>query len=289
MTKTIFDLKDFNANGGCQSTYPPVSKTYERVPHVQSEIPDPLLPPLEFSEKFKGWVLAHDEQYIIEDVTPQMMDWFWANIEKCFQLWAPGDHNWMTWLKAPAQVGFVGSQTIGTSLMIPGGSCGGVKNTRMDMDSYPFTTCLDHCVIEYSEVGDELHDGKCDSLGVDAYYISSWSAHDKGIIWRSSVAVKPDGMHITDLWDESKHPEAVPQNMPEMPEGAPLGGMNQDMSGNPQSAHGIYEIARFSQFLPELYRLWKVVPDPGSNVPNDLRVGKNENGEWIYLNPYKPE
>lgn len=297
--KTLFELKDYNANGGGQAIWPPVSRNYQRTYHTAPAVPDPLLPSLELTEQFRDWIVAHDEQYIIEDVTPAMMDWFWANIEKCFVLWAPGDHNWMSWLKAPAQVGFVGSQTIGTSLMIPGGPMGGVRNTRMDMDQYPFTTCLDHCVIEYSEVGDEVRDGKCDSLGIDAYYVSSWSAHDKGILWRNTTIVKPGGLAITDLWDETKHPEAAEGQplppvsggmpMPPMPGMPPKGDVPaQDLSGNPQSAHGIYEIARFSQFLPDLYRIWKVVDDPGANVPNDLRVAQREDGSWYYVSPLKP-
>ena len=34
-----------------------------------------------------------------------MLDWFWANMEKGYYLWAPGSHKRFSWVKSPASVG----------------------------------------------------------------------------------------------------------------------------------------------------------------------------------------
>lgn len=286
----LFKLGDLNANGG-QAVFPPMQTTYKRVHHVEPSLPDEALPPLELLPKYKGWMIAHDEQYILEDVTPAMLDWFWANIEKCYVLWAPGDHRWMRWEKAPCEVGLVGAVSVGTSQMMPGGEIGGVKCTKMDMDSYPFTTCLNHCVVEKSEIGTQIVDGECQNSGMVAYYTAQWSASDKGCLWRSTVVVEPQNLSITDLWDEDKHTGKAPPapNMSAMPNMPGANGGPMAVHGpDPQAAHGIYEVAMFSQFLPDLYRLWKVVDDPGVNIYWDLNVVKDKSGEWAYKSENGP-
>lgn len=42
-------------------------------------------------------------------VSARMLDWFWANMEKGYYLWAPGSHKRFSWVKAPWQYGFIHS------------------------------------------------------------------------------------------------------------------------------------------------------------------------------------
>lgn len=266
MKPIIFKFDDYSGNGG-QAAFPPtVSANYTRMPHTKPPVPEKLSPPLEFRPKYQGWIISHDEEYIIKGVTPEMLDWFWANIEKCYFLWAPGDHNWMQWVKAPNQVGFVGSAAIGTQRFEPGGPVGGVLSTRMSMDAYPFTTCFEHAIVEHSDICSASEEGM--ELMTKAMYIASWEAIPEGCRWRCNVIIDPK----------------------ELPKLAPIGeaALTGEAPKDPNESHGIYEVARFSQFLPDLYKIWKDVPDLSQNVPNDLRVTRRPNGEWTYVNPYKP-
>ena len=37
----------------------------------------------------------------LDGITPEMLDWFWANMEKCYFLWAPGAHAGFAWDPSP--------------------------------------------------------------------------------------------------------------------------------------------------------------------------------------------
>ena len=98
---------DYIPNGG--QTYLPVQDNIN-VPFLPYEAPakpDPLLPPLELTAEAieKGYVLPSQKQHFLPGVTAEMMDWFWANMEKCYYLWAPGSHKKFTWVKSPVEYG----------------------------------------------------------------------------------------------------------------------------------------------------------------------------------------
>lgn len=40
----------------------------------------------------KKWIIKEQCQHFLPGVTPEMLDWFWANMEKGYYLWAPGSH-----------------------------------------------------------------------------------------------------------------------------------------------------------------------------------------------------
>jgi len=54
----------------------------------------------------RGQALKIDELHV---VTPEMIDWFWANMEKGFVLWHPTEHKGFEWDPSPAKNGFVGA------------------------------------------------------------------------------------------------------------------------------------------------------------------------------------
>ena len=45
----------------------------------------------------------------LHGVTPEMIDWWWDNMEKGYPLWHPEDHISFVWEVAPATVGHVGA------------------------------------------------------------------------------------------------------------------------------------------------------------------------------------
>lgn len=249
-----------------QREYPLRSTVYERLPYKKPSEPETPDEPLELNLKFKDWTITYDEQYELPMVLPVMLDWFWANIEKGYLLWAPGDHKWCQWEVAPSQNGWIGSVCSGGGQFYPGGPVdrdGGGQAMHMDMDWFPFTTCMDHAYVEKSEVPvpgtNEMASFVC---------IMQYKAISTGTHWRSTMLV------------ESKYLEAL---------SALMNGGNKESEGAPLGGHIWYEISRFSEFLPTLYDLWKDVPSTEVNVPNDLRVIKCDDGTWKYKNPYRPE
>ena len=53
-------------------------------------------------------------------------------------------------------------------------------------------------------------------------------------------------------------------------------------------AHNEYEAGRFKDFLPEIYRLWKDIPNPSQNVSFDTRTKQNPDGTWSHICDNKP-
>lgn len=65
--------------------------------------PSRPLPDLELNEaaRAKGWVLNAQHQHVLPGVTAAMLDWWWANMEKGYYLWAPGSHKRFSWVREP--------------------------------------------------------------------------------------------------------------------------------------------------------------------------------------------
>ena len=80
-----------------------------------------------------------------------MMDWWWANMEKGYYLWAPGAHKRFSWVKAPGQVGFLNSAHCISEAMVEGKPVfggDGVIIHRLGLDWFPFTESLSHVIVE---------------------------------------------------------------------------------------------------------------------------------------------
>lgn len=86
-------MADFNyiPNGG--QTYIPFR---ENVHVPQPEFtplgrPQPPLPDFQLTHEAqdKGWVVASPCQHFLPGVEPEMLDWWWANMEKGYYLWLP--------------------------------------------------------------------------------------------------------------------------------------------------------------------------------------------------------
>ena len=117
-------------------------------PRPDPELPAPVIAPA-FAEK--GFVLGAWSQHFLAGVTAEMMDWWWANMEKGYYLWAPGAHKRFSWVKAPSQVGFLQSAHCISEAMVAdkpvfGGD--GVVIRRLDLSWFPFTRSLSHVIVE---------------------------------------------------------------------------------------------------------------------------------------------
>lgn len=248
-------------NGG--QTYLPVQDNINVpfLPFDPPAKPDPLLPQLELTREAvdKGLVLPSQKQHFLPGVTAEMLDWFWANMEKCYYLWAPGSHKKFTWVKSPVRYGMEHSvhmiaESCAPGLAVFGGE--GVEIHRLVLaDFYPLTTCLKHVICEgvYNDLGEMV-----DST------IHMWEdceggcLHITATVANSRASAPPD--FILKMIQEDPDVKIVP---------------------NWATDHEDYEASQWPVFLPKLYELWKNHPDPSQNVRCNLEVVE-ENGKFRY-------
>ncbi len=251
-------------------TYQPIKDNIniDLLPFDPPAKPNPLLEPLALTQEAidKGYILPSQKQHFLPDITSKMLDWFWANMEKGYYLWAPGSHKKFTWIKSPADVGFEDSvhmiaETVGKGIPVFGGE--GVQIHRLHLSEfYPFTTCLKHVLCEgvFNDIGEFV-----DST------IHMWEDVPGGIV------------HITATVSNSKC---------SMPPGFILDMLkeNPDYKPTPNWAtdHEDYEASQWPIFLPALYNLWKDHPDPSQNVFCNLECYLGDDGKYHYVEENNP-
>ncbi len=217
------------------------------------EYPAPVLRP-EYAEK--GYLVATCAQHFLPGVEPEMLDWFWANMEKGYYLWAPGSHKRFNWVKAPVEYGFTKSAHMISEVMVPNGPVfggDGVQINRMDLDEFPLENCMEHVIMEC--VRNDLGEF------VDAT-IHMWEMADGGT---NHVVCSVVNTRV------SAPPSFVFAN--------PAAAATPEQS----AYHSEYEASMWPKFLPQLYRLWENHPDPSQSVPCDLRVRINAEGKYEYI------
>lgn len=253
---------EYTANAG--QTYMPFHKnihvpTLEYAPLPR---PEPALPELELRAEFaaRGWRISSQCQHFLPGVEPQMLDWFWANMEKGYYLWAPGSHKRFNWVRAPWEYGFVNSahmisEAVAEGCAVFGGS--GVQINRLGLEMFPFTRGLEHIICE----------GVFNGLGefVDAT-IHMWQAAEGGTVHQTasvaSTQVSEPPKFVLEMLAEDPGVQLVPPS---------------------ETDHAEYEAAMWPRFLPQLYRLWQGHPDPTQNVACDLRVRYDAQGRPEYI------
>lgn len=247
------------ANAG--QTYMPFQDNINvpTLPYTPLDPPNPPVPELEMKEEFleRGYILTMQCQHFLPGVTPEMLDWWWANMEKGYYLWAPGAHKRFNWVKAPWEYGFEKSAHMISESMVPGTPVfggNGIRINRMGLDMFPFKTHLKHVLVE----------GVFNRLGefVDST-VHMWEAAEGGSI------------HVTADFVNTKITEP-PEFVLENPGAKPK---------DPEESHrhAEYESSQWPIFLPKLYDLWKGHPDPTQNVQCDLRVRDNGDGTISYI------
>ena len=235
--------------------------------------PEPPLPiKLEMLPEFREMGFVEDGQWrqeFLPGVTAEMLDWFWANMEKSYYLWAPGAHKSFRWIKAPWKYGFVNSVH---EIVEPQGPVQmRIEISRLDPAKwYPFGECLDHVICEGILNGKgELNDST----------IHMWQDVPGGCV---HIGTSIQNTRISELPDcirrlVEKLEQAGPQETAPVPEPGP------DGKRNGLQDHSSYESSRWPEFLPVLYKLWQGHPDPTQNVQCDLTVRKNDQGRFAYV------
>jgi len=184
--------------------------------------------------KSNTWQDDHPWTHIdweLEGVTPRMLNWFWSNMEKGDYLWHPNQHNGFEW--------WVGIQELGTPL----GSIHVAPQTwsdgkqirpyiRMEAladvpDEIKDLVKYDHVVIvgAISILGDDV---KRDDP-VLGYRVHQWQKTDDGVAGMSS------GLEARE---------------------------NDADDGLVWAKHAAEEVGNWEVFLPDLWRLYRVITDP---------------------------
>ncbi len=206
------------------------------------------------------WVLKSEAQHFLPGVSADMLDWFWANMEKGYYLWAPGSHKRFSWVKSPAEYGFLQSvhmisESVGEGFAVFGGN--GIEIHRLDLSYFPFTECLEHVIVE--GVFNDLQEF------VDMT-VHMWDECEGGC------------RHVTAAVESttvSEPPHFVKEMLAE--------GTGQKIVPPSATDHAEYEASRWPEFLPQLYALWKDHPDPSQNVHCNLTVKKTARETWTYV------
>lgn len=260
-------MTEYEANGG--QTYMPAQDNtdVDILPYEHLKKPQPQYPPLELNPmaKDKKWVLQSQTQHFLPGVSAKMLDWFWANMEKGYYLWAPGSHKRFSWVKAPWQYGFVNSvhkisESVGKGFEVFGGE--GVEIYRLGLDCFPFTYALSHVIVE------GVFNDKDEFVDMTVHM---WEDCDGGC------------NHITAAVASttiSEPPHFVKEILSHNP--------NAKLVAPSTTDHAEYEASRWPKFLPQLYKLWEGHPDPSQNVMCDLTVEKTEENKWRYLSENPP-
>ena len=245
-------MKKVMFNSGQRRTYAddeaPIK--FQRVPFTKMEVLTDI-PPLEVHPKFadRNLVVISDLTEFIPDVTARMVDWWWGNMDKGYNAWAPGEHYGFDWVVPPCEVGYEGS--VEASYEFDPNDP--IILTRISIkDNYPFTECFEHCWLTRTNMG-PLEMNLC-HMHQDV---------EGGIQWRTvNFATADVAAKVAELAAAGKMP--------------------------PLAEHMEYESGRVNVVIPPLYALWKDHPDPWENVHFDLTTEKQPDGTWAHKYPNKP-
>lgn len=261
-------MSDYTANAG--QTYLPVRDNInvDFMPFEKPAKPEPLLPPLVLRQDYveKGYVLSSQKQHYLPGVTAEMMDWFWANMEKGYYLWAPGSHKRFSWVKTPAMYGIEHSVHMIAEVCKKGNPVfggDGIEICRLPIAEFcPFTDILGHVICEgvFNEKNEMV-----DSTVHMWEDVPGGINHITATVTNSRCSEPP--AFIKELLAE--HPDAV-------------------IIPNYATDHEDYEASQWPVFLPGLYALWKDHPDPSQNVRCCLAVCRTSDGGYRYAEENGP-
>jgi hypothetical protein len=217
------------------------------------------MPEEKFPEK---WIVV---DHVIPGVTTEMIDWWWVNMEKGYELWCPDEHKGFKWEIKPPLGGHIGAVQIATESI----DYGPVRDLRIEwvdpnlgtQEHKDFWT-YEHLLTAGSTAG---------RPGMPPWVMLShqYEAIPGGCKMRSC-------MHIPSGMPPGVGPDAPPQGpLPAHPSG-------KKPSGGGWRVHNIAEVSTFKAFLSALWGIWQAVPDPTINRRCSLKI-KKEGSRIIYI------
>ncbi|MCA8869229.1 MAG: hypothetical protein KDA67_11310 [Rhodobacteraceae bacterium] len=188
----------------------------------------------------------------LNEVTARQIDWFWSNMEKAFVLWHPEQHEYLEW-PVPVKHGDLRGAIHNAPQTWRDGKRQNLyiryENLADVAPEIRDVLTMKHAIVVAGLGFDEQALAKGDPMG---YRIHQWEPSDSGVIGMSSGIGTRRKETVEDgkIWAE----------------------------------HCAQEVGNWEVFLPDLYRLYKVV-EPGSRNPfTDLSLdGKGRNASFSHM------
>ncbi len=153
----------------------------------------------------EGWAVTISE-HELPGVTPDMMDWWFDNMDKGYFLWHPNDHKSFEWAVPPGKVGHVGAiLTPGQGR--PGGPITKGRSRREDVSFVP----AEMIIYDHVEVNTNID---ANNKNTGGYIVHQYEATDYGTRLRSiSVRRAVPGARVEA--DPGKHLREEMQRAPQ--------------------------------------------------------------------------
>jgi hypothetical protein len=208
-----------------------------------------------------GWLVVDHE---IPGVTPDMIDWWWVNMEKGYPLWCPDEHKGFVWEVPPPVGGHIGAIQIAKE-SIDYGPVRDIRIAWLDPNSAP-QEVKDWLVYKHALVAGGLAPGASTPM---AYLTHQYEEASYGTKMRSTMHL-PSGQNVG-----GPPPGSPPSPPPAHPSG-------KKPTGGGWIAHNKAEVGTFENFLPSLYQIWQAVDDPAVNHQCSLKI-KKEGSKITYV------
>lgn len=155
---------------------------------------------------FKDAVVEHEE---LIGVTPEMIDWWWVNMEKGYPLWEPNDHKSFVWEVPPPVGGYLGAIQIAEEAM---GEMPPMK-IRIRWDDpreCPIARIYEHAIVA---------SGLTPEGDIGAMILHEWEASPKGSRMRSTMRFfGPVPPEVPEVWKKHDRSEVsmFPKFLPDL-------------------------------------------------------------------------
>ena len=218
----------------------------------------------------EGWLVV---DHIIPGVTTEMIDWWWVNMEKGYELWCPDEHKGFKWEVKPPLGGHIGAVQIATESI----DYGPVMNLRIEWVDPNIGTQEQKDFWTYEHLLTAGSTGAQPGTKPMVMLSHQWEAISGGCKMRSCMHRGPEPPPGARPPSAGGRPPFPPDlsKMPPHPSG-------KKPSGGGWPAHNVSEVSTFKAFLPALWGIWQAVPDPAINRHCSLKI-KKEGSRIIYI------
>jgi hypothetical protein len=205
-----------------------------------------------------GWIVV---DHIIPGVSAEMIDWWWVNMEKGYELWCPDEHKGFRWEVKPPKGGHIGAVQIASESI----DYGPVRDLRIEWVDPNLGTQEQKDFWTYEHL-------------LTAGTTGSQPGTQPQVVLSHQYEAIPGGCKMRSCMHRIPGPppgSPPPGPLPPHPSG-------KKPSGGGWRVHNIAEVSTFKAFLPALWGIWQAVPDPAINRQCSLKI-KKEGSKIIYI------
>jgi hypothetical protein len=205
------------------------------------------------------WIVV---DHVIPGVTTEMIDWWWVNMEKGYELWCPDEHKGFRWEVEPPLGGHIGAVQIATESI----DYGPVRDIRIEWVDPNLGTQEQKDFWTYEHL-------------LTAGNTGAQPGTPPGVVLSHQYEAIPGGCRMRSCMHG--FPGAPPAGGPP-PGPLPPHPSAKKPTGGGWRVHNIAEVSTFKAFLPALWGIWQAVPDPTINRRCSLKI-KKEGSRIIYV------